>query len=426
MTVLLAVLLLAQDTQALVDRYFAEPERAAREAIETQLAARPVAEVEAAVRRGAGRAGLAGSVRGGEVAVRETKTRSGAVPFRYLLYVPRDCDPAKRYRLIVSLHGTKGSGEGALALWKEAAAAMGDAFVLAPTIVGDAWGGTTRGHSHVLTAIHEVVRDFPVDSNQVWMDGVSMGGTGAFRIAGYVPHRFAGLMPRVQGPRYDSDPPPPGQKEPVNVVPRFLENLGNLPVYWIVGEKDELVPVKWMRLGHERLKSLGGDVVYREMPRGHEAYAEENPAIVEWMSKRARNPYPADVAWHSAEHAYRRGYWVEIGKHATGPSRQFAYQDFSGKVLETRTEFRSPAVVKASLKRAENAIEASVEGAATPLTFWLSDAMLDLDQPVVVRVNGVKVSDKKVARSVKTLLFDAQDRMDRAMIFSAKLEVRIP
>jgi pimeloyl-ACP methyl ester carboxylesterase len=426
MAAILAAVLLVQDTQELVDRYFAELERSKREPIENQLASRPVTEVEEAVRKGAGRAGLTPSVRGGEVAVRESKTRVGGVAFRYHLYVPKDCDPAKRYRLIVSLHGTSGTGEQALALWRENAAAMGDVFVLAPSIVGDAWGGSTRGHSHVLTAIHEVVRDFPVDANQVWMDGVSMGGTGTFRIAGYVPDRFAGVMPRVQGPRFDGDPPPPGQKEAVNVRPRFLENFKNVPVYWIVGEKDELVPIKWMRLGHEKLKSLGYDIVYREMPRGHEAYAEENAAIVEWMSKKTRDPYPTEVVWHSAEHAYRRAYWVEVEKHAAGPSKQYAYQDFAGKVLETRTEYKNPAIVKATVKRADNAIEATVEGAATPLTFWLSDAMLDLDKPVVVRVNGVKVSDKKVARSVKTMLLDAHERMDRAMIFSAKVEVRVP
>lgn len=426
MMALLAALALLQDTQVLVDRYFAEAERGRREPIEHQLSSRPLAELEEAVRKGAGRAGLTPAVRGGDVTVRESKTRVGGIAFRYHLYVPKDCDPLKRYRLIVSLHGTSGTGERALALWRDTAAGMGDVFVLAPSIVGDAWGGTTRGHSHVLTAVHETVRDFPIDANQVWMDGVSMGGTGAFRIAGYVPDRFAGLMPRVQGPRYDGDPPPPGQKEAVNVRPRFLENFRNVPVYWIVGEKDDMVPIKWMRLGHERLKSLGYDVVFREMPRGHEAYAEENAAIVEWMSKKARDPYPAEVVWHSAEHSYRRAYWVEVGKHAAGPTKQFAYQDLSGKVLETRTEFLNPATVKATIRRADNAIEATVAGAGTPLTFWLSDAMLDLDKPVVVRVNGVKVSDKKAARSAKTLLFDAQERMDRAMIFSAKVEVRVP
>jgi hypothetical protein len=90
-----------------------------------------------------------------------------------------------------------------------------------------------------------------------------------------------------------------------------------------------------------------------------------------------------------------------------------------------RPEERS-AKVRARLKKPKNAIEAAVEGAVTPLVFYLSDAMLDLDKPIVVRVNGVEVSKKKAVRSLKLLLDDAHERMDRAMIFSAKLEVRIP
>jgi hypothetical protein len=82
--------------------------------------------------------------------------------------------------------------------------------------------------------------------------------------------------------------------------------------------------------------------------------------------------------------------------------------------------------VQAQLKKDENAIEAMVEGPLTPLTFYLSDAMLNLDQPIVVRVNGTEVSKKKVQRSHKLLLDDAWDRMDRSMIFSAKVEVRVP
>jgi hypothetical protein len=96
--------------------------------------------------------------------------------------------------------------------------------------------------------------------------------------------------------------------------------------------------------------------------------------------------------------------------------------DMKGQESERRTELRPPAVVRA--RRKGNAIDIACEE-VRELRVWLDDAMVDLDKPVAITVNGRKMHDMTVKRSIDVLIDDVRHRRDRAMTFSAFVDLKL-
>jgi hypothetical protein len=93
-----------------------------------------------------------------------------------------------------------------------------------------------------------------------------------------------------------------------------------------------------------------------------------------------------------------------------------------GAESERRTELRPPALVKA--KRKGNAIEIATEEVLS-LRVYLDDAMVDLDKPVTITVNGRKLHDGVVKRSMDVLIEEAHKRHDLGMTFTAIVDLKV-
>lgn len=356
---------------------------------------------------------------------RKYKTDYGDQEFETWISLPRDYSPAKRYRLLIALHGTFGNGENYIRIWLSWVQKRDDIILAAPTIIGEPWGGSRTAHSHVHTLIRHLVTDFAIDNDRVYLDGMSMGGHAAFRIGCFRADRFAGLVCRVHGPIFQALRGQAARNDGANLVPRFLENLGNTPLYWIVGQTDPGILIEQMRRGHERLEELEYDVTYIEKPGGHEIYLEENDNILKWMDEHPRQPYPAQVEFHTNRPDYNRLWWVEIARFAGRPPATVKTLDLEGKPAGTRQEYLQDAIVSAKLDREANAIDVQAKG-VKQLAIYLDDKMLDLDAPVRIQVNGQVLWQKPVRRSLQVLLEDARTRADHSMVFSGRVVLNLP
>ncbi len=252
-----------------------------------------------------------------------------------------------------------------------------------------------------------------------------MGGYAAFRIGCFRADRYAGLICRVHGPIFQPPPGQPAKKDGSNLQPRFVENLNNTPLYWIVGQTDPGISIDLMRRGYDRFKELKYDVTYREKPGGHLAYLDENPNILKWMDAHRRDPYPKQVVFHTNRPDYNRLWWVEIAKFAGTPPATVKTLDFEGKVAGARKEYLSDAIVQAEYDSQTNSVAARTRG-VKQLAIYLSDKMLNLDAPVRITVNGRVLWQKPVRRSLPVLLEHARRRGDRSMLFSARVVLNIP
>lgn len=404
---MIAVLLALVAQGDLAERAVRENDRDKRAALVTELKRYDVAAVEKALRspsRGAPKTEL------GKVVERTSKSDLDGEEFKYAIQIPADYDPAKRWPLLITLHGTGGNGTDWIRAWLRAAGSK--YVVVAPTTPRHTWSAR-QGHSYVLTALREALDDLNIDPDRVYLDGMSMGAGGAFRLAEHVPDRWAAIGPRCNVPDLR-------QKKDKTYVTMLAENYRMVPTYWVVGAKDEKIPIEMARAAKTDLEAAKGELVYKEVADGgHDWGLEKDEVILDWYEKHARVPYPEELVWKSYEKVFARAWWVEVVKRSEPPPLIMVHLDQKGQESERRTELRPPTLVKA--KRKGNAIEITTEE-VKELRVYLDDAMVDLDKPVTITLNGRKVHDGVVRRSMDVLIEEARRR---CVLHSAVVEVKV-
>jgi pimeloyl-ACP methyl ester carboxylesterase len=403
-------LLLALAAQGdLAERAIHEDDKDKRAAIVTQLRKFDVAAVEKALRspsRGAPGIAL------GQVVERTSKSDLDGEEFKYAVQLPADYDPSKPWPLLVTLHGANGNGTDWIRTWVRTA---GTRYILvAPTTPRHTWSAR-QGHYYVLTALREMTEKLNVDPDRIYLDGMSMGAGGTFRLAEHFPDHWAAIGPRCNVPDIR-------QKKDKSYVTMLAENYRMVPTYWVVGAKDEKIPIEMARAAKVDLDAAKGELVYMEYPDGgHDWSLEKDEVVLEWYDKHTRVAYPEELVWKSYEKIFARAWWVEVTKRTEPPPLIMVHLDMKGQESERRTELRPPAMVKA--KRKGNVIEITTEE-VKELRVYLDDAMVDLDKPVTIIVNGRKLHDGIVKRSLDTLIEDAHKRHDPSMLFSAAVDLK--
>lgn len=408
---LLAVLLQATP----IDRYLQEPDKVARARILSEIKA-PIAVVEAALRLPPKRTPV--DVRGQIVKKKIRNQHPLGVDFDYVLWVPKDYDPDKTWRLIVSLHGQNGNGEGFLKNWLADVQRDGATFLLCPTAGRGGWGASLLGYHHVLDAMRDVTATYAIDLDRIYLDGASMGGNGSFQFACFYPDLFAGIAPRSGGPLFRK-----ATKDDKNVTAEGLENLMATPLYWIVGAKDPEVNNAWVHAARAQLDPLRSDFTFKEFPDGgHEWFPQENAAVLEWMGTKKRDAYAPRVAIDTQERAYNRNFWLEIAEFAGKENLKRGYKDLDGKVIEERTCFLDHAHAKAELAKDANEIRITATG-IREIRVYLGETMVDYAKPLTVTINGSR-SKFDLKPSLETLMESA--RRDRGLLYTASVKVRVP
>jgi predicted esterase len=410
MIALLLALVAQGDPAELAARAIREDDKDKRAVLVSSLKKFDVAALEKALRSPTYGAS---PVEPGKIAERTAKSDLDGEEFKYALQVPAAYDPAKPWPLLITLHGTGGNGMDWIRTWARTAGATH--ILIAPTTPKHTWAAR-QAHYYILTALREAVDLLHVDADRVYLDGMSMGAGGAFRLAEHFPDRWAAIAPRCNVPDLR-------QKKDKTYVTMLAENYRMVPVYWVLGAKDEKIPIEMGRAAKVDLEAAKGELVYREFPDGgHDWSLEKDEVVLDWLDKHARAPYPEEIVWKSYEKIFARAFWVEVTKRTEPPPLTIVHMDQKGGESERRTELRPPALVKA--KRKGNAIEISTEE-VRELRVYLDDAMLDLDKPVTITVNGRKAHDATVKRSVDFLIEDTHKRRDPSMLFSASVDVKV-
>src|ERR1700685_1749768 len=130
----------------------------------------------------------------------------------YRLFVPPEYDAAKKYPIVLWLHGAAGRGSDNISqlsggnsagshFWTTPQnQAKYHAFVLAPQV--DVAKGWSRPHANTppvairlaLEILDKVEKDYAIDLDRVYVAGESMGGEGLWRALSIDPQRFAAAI----------------------------------------------------------------------------------------------------------------------------------------------------------------------------------------------------------------------------------------
>ena len=197
----------------------------------------------------------------------------------YLLFMPRETTAVvnRTFPLIVSLHGI---GERGSDLWKvkgEGLPKILDGNNTFPFIVvSPQCPSTTEWYYNdgvqllVNRLIDSVIVRYPVDTNRIYLTGLSMGGIGTLDLAIRYPRRFAALLPiafRIE-PGWD------------------LCVIKDIPMWAFHGAKDPVISLTNAQSVITALIACPGDPLFTIYPDlYHDAWTRtyNNPAVYDWL-----------------------------------------------------------------------------------------------------------------------------------------------
>jgi predicted peptidase len=190
----------------------------------------------------------------------------------FLLYLPDGYDPkGGPWPLLLFLHGAGETGDMLEFVKKYGPPKMIEHGYKFPFIVVSPQCPDDQVWSvEVLDMLlNEMERRYRVDAGRVYVTGLSMGGTAAWKLAAAYPGRFAAIVP-VSGQADPADAP----------------KIKDMPVWVFHGAKDDIHPPQESQNMVNALKALGSPVKFTLYPdAGHDSWTEayNNPELWEWL-----------------------------------------------------------------------------------------------------------------------------------------------
>jgi poly(3-hydroxybutyrate) depolymerase len=346
-----------------------------------------------------------------------TRANVSGLVHRYVLIVPEDYDPARRYPVAFYLHGgvsrpDPGPGGG---WWRNYDHVVGhDRIAVLPLSWNESYWWQASQVENLRGILSEVKRTYNVDENRVYAFGSSDGGTGVYFLAFRDVTPWAAFLPFIGHPAVLMSPQTgvDGQMS--------VDNLTNRSFFIVNGETDPLYPVRAVMPFLDAFARYGVDFVFTAKQAGHTTswWPEEEDNIERFLAAHPRDPHPERIRWATETTArYNRVHWVvidEIGALAgdgdRAPPASLVPIGPTGGV---------------DVVRSGNAVTVDAYHVRR-FTLLISPDAFDLRSPLRVVANGDVVFEGTVRADEGTLRKWAAIDEDRTMLYAAEIEVELP
>lgn len=200
---------------------------------------------------------------------------------KYLLFLPEGYGASdKKWPLILYLHGASIRGRNLSKVerygipWEAKNRKNFPFIVIAPLCPsGIRWVDMDDGC--IMGLVDSLLDSLSVDTDRVYVTGVSMGGHGAWYLASRYPERFAAVAPLCG--RVDT---------------KWAEKLVSVPAWVFHGSKDRVCPIRYSDGIVEALAAGGGNVRYTVYPGGgHDIVMRTygNDMLYDWLLAQRKN-----------------------------------------------------------------------------------------------------------------------------------------
>ncbi|MCK5737735.1 prolyl oligopeptidase family serine peptidase, partial [bacterium] len=268
----------------------------------------------------------------------------------YDVIVPENYDSAKKYGLLVNLHGYSPSIHKWSSFFQTDTDLTLDSLGLLQVAV---YGRRNRyylgaGEQDVLAVMADIQRHFSIDENRIYLAGDSMGGYGAWAIGLHFPDLFAAISP-VCGPTDFQNlakvhaPKSTNKLLLASVSPvNFVQNARYLPARIYHGEIDPVVPVSQSRQIVRHLRGMNFPYEYNELPGlGHDVQipVAADTQRLPWLLNFSRRTFQRRLVQRTFYLKYGKNRYLEItGKKNWDEFTQIKTELFPPNVIQVQTQ----------------------------------------------------------------------------------------
>lgn len=344
-----------------------------------------------------------------EIAV---KGLSGEGDVKYLVQLPPEYNPYRRYSAVVTLNSALATPEQQLIWWcgdysdtqkmRMGQASRRGVIVIAPRWTRDhqtRYEFSAQEHAAVLFSLRDALQRFSIDTDRVFLSGHSMGGDAAWDIALSHPDLWAGVIPiGASTEKY---------------IMRYYGNGKYVPLYYIAGELDGSRFANCAQVLDKYLKYVGYDaMVVQYQGRGHEHFYDDIQNIFSWMDYHRRDPLPKEFECVSMRPWDNFFWWIELDNIPSKLTVLPAAWPVKGAGnVAVKARINSPTSIS---------IQAS---AGCKTTAYLTPEMVNFENRFTITLNG-KANHITTQPSLPVLLEDARTRGDRQHPFWQRVELK--
>jgi len=214
---------------------------------------------------------------GTDQAIYLTKEVSADVTVSYMQYFPKDYDKKDKWPLLLFLHGAgeRGTNLNQVKVHgppKLAAEGKLDEFiVVSPQCPSNDYWNRHGQITNLIALLDHMEEKYKVDSDRIYVTGLSMGGFGTWQLATTLSDRIAAAVPICGGSNWANS---------------FVLAQTQMPIWAFHGDADSVVPVELTTDMIDQIQKIGGNAKVTIYPGvGHDSWTEtyNNPELYKWL-----------------------------------------------------------------------------------------------------------------------------------------------
>jgi predicted esterase len=274
----------------------------------------------------------------------------------------------------------------------------------------------------ILRSVKKVIN---IDNNKVFAFGHSDGSDGSVGLAVYAPNQFAGII------AYNS------MLNNIFATDFYIRNIINTPLYVVHSSLDDLRPIEQNRIIINELNKIDRNIIYKEYI-GYQHYDKhlnkDIPYTQQFINSVSRNPFKTHIYWETASaDIYNACDWLKITAVSNPliqanwhkPFNVITYNKIDKKFndsLAYYTELKNSAAVEASYNN--NIFTIQTSGVAE-FEILISPVMVNMEQPIIVNVNGKQIFGAKVIADKKFITNGFKSDFDKDAIWITSLKLKV-
>ena len=362
----------------------------------------------------------------------------------FLVHLPPNYNPAKRYPLLFFLHGAVRNNRltdylpatWVLYDWNRyytKYAELNDVILVFPQGSKEFnWMTSDKGFFMVPKILTLVKKAINVDDNKVFITGHSNGATGSFSYLMKQPTPFAGFYGFNTQPK-------------VFTGGTFVENIKNRSFINFSTDKDYYYPPNANDDFTKLMNSINADYKeyrYNGFPHWFPEFDESEPAykiLFADLLQRQRNPFPKEISWEFDDNRYGNIDWLTNIKLDTLASRKAWHKEKNFKIsqwleynekdsLITKTvdkmAFDFPRKSGKILAKYANNVFHIETSCIKSFTVNIAPEMVDTNKKVRIFVNRKLRFDKRIGYDASLMLKNFDATQDRSQVWINQIDIR--